>query len=209
MSDDARSYHHGDLPNALIAAATAIISQSGVESVSVREVARRAGVSPGAPFRHFPTRDALLAAVAAQAMERLAEAVRAEQAGTDHDPLGQIEAIGLAYLTWAQANPAHFRVVSQRTLVDLDGRSRRLNDEIRARMLALLTMAKSGGQIRRDVDVETVLLSCRALVYGLARMFVDGHFPEWRPEGDPSDWMKRSLAQFIRDLRRPGSEPAA
>lgn len=206
MPDNAKSYHHGDLPNALLSAATDIISESGVESVSVREVARRAGVSPGAPFRHFPTKEALLAAVAGQAMERLAEAVREKQSPRDDDPLGQIEAIGLAYLAWAQANPAHFKVVSQRKLVGLDGRSLHLNEEIRARMLALLSIAKSNGQMRRDVDVETVLLSCRALVYGLARMFVDGHFPEWQPEGDPPDWMKRSLAQFVQDLRRPGND---
>lgn len=206
MQDDPKTYHHGDLPNALIAAATAIIAETGAETLSVREVARRAGVSPGAPFRHFPTRDALLAAVAAQAMQRLADAVQARQAAMDDDPLAQIEAIGMAYLAWAHQNPAQFGVISQRKLVELDTRSRHLNDAIRARMQALLTMAQARGQMRDDADPDTVLLSCRALVYGLARMFVDGHFPEWRPEGDPPDWMRRSLKQFIRDLRRAGPD---
>lgn len=52
------------------------------------------------------------------------------------------------------------------------------------------------------VAAHTVLLSCRALVYGLARMVIDGQFPEWQPKGNPRDWSRRSLAQFIEVLRR-------
>ncbi len=202
--DDPKTYHHGDLPNALITAATAIIAETGLEGLSVRAVARRAGVSPGAPFRHFATRDALLVAVADQAMQRLADAVAAGQAPVDDDPLAQIEAIGRAYLDWAQDNPTHFAVISLRAVVALSATSRRLNDAIRQRMTDLLAMARSAGQMRQDADPATVLLSCRALVYGLSRMGIDGHFPEWLPDGDPRDWSRRALAQFIADLRRGG-----
>ncbi len=201
MTEDTKSYHHGDLANAMVQAATAIIAEAGVESLSVREVARRVGVSAGAPFRHFPTRDALLAAVAAQAMERLAEAVSAGALAAGDDPLSQIEAIGLAYIDWAQANPTHFAIVSNRALVGLAGAPRDRNDLIRDRMLALLVAAKAEGRMRPDADPQTVLLSCRALVYGLCRMFVDGHFPEWQPEGDPRQWMERALRDFIASLR--------
>ena len=68
-------------------------------------------------------------------------------------------------------------------------------------MISLLETAKSIGQLSKDADIDTLVLSCRALVYGLARMHVDGHFLEWQPEGDPAEWMKRSLALFIRKLR--------
>ena len=208
MPDESKPYHHGDLANALVSAAIAIIEERGVEHVSVREVARRAGVSPGAPFRHFPSKSALLAAVAEQAMERLSEAVRAAQAPHDDDPLDQLERIGLGYLEWARENPAHFEIVSQRSLVGLEGRSRELNDEIRTRMILLLESAKSTGQLSKDADIDTLVLSCRALVYGLARMLVDGHFPEWQPDGNPAQWMKRSLALFIRELREHCRAPA-
>lgn len=199
-------YHHGDLPRALIAAASAIIAESGIDALSVRDVARRVGVSPGAPFRHFATRDALLAAVAEQAMERLTNAVEAGQLTSDDDPLEQIRRIGLAYIEWATGNPTHFAVVSQRSLVPLRDGSRSRNDAIRDRMLALLTMARRNGQLREDADPQTIMLSCRALVYGLSRMLIDGHFPEWCPEGDPRYWMRHSLDHFIRDLRStPGN----
>ena len=196
-----KPYHHGDLARTLIETTAAIIEESGHDSVSVREVAKRAEVSPGAPFRHFASREALLAAVAGQAMERLSVAVNAAQAPTDADPLGQIQAIGLGYLSWARANPEHFKVVSQRNLVDLDVRAKELNDDIRNRMIGLLAMARETKQMRQDLDPAAILLSCRATVYGLARMYVDGHFPEWQPEGDPSDWMTRALALFIQTLR--------
>lgn len=200
-------YHHGDLPRALIAAASSIISESGIEALSVRDVARRVGVSPGAPFRHFPTRDALLAAVAEQAMERLTLAVQAGQLASDDDPLEQVRLIGCAYIGWVTENPTHFAVISQRNLVPLEDAARSRNDAIRDRMLALLKMAHSNGQMRKAADPQTVLLSSRALVYGLSRMLIDGHFPEWCPEGDPRRWMQHSLDHFIRDLR-PASETA-
>src|SRR5260370_8670028 len=65
-----KPYHHGDLRRVLIGAALGLVEEGGVEAVSVREAARRAGVSPGAPFRHFPSRDALLTAVAVEAQRR-------------------------------------------------------------------------------------------------------------------------------------------
>lgn len=203
MTDTSKSYHHGNLAPALIAATVALIEERGVEHVSVREVARRAGVSPGAPFRHFSSKAQLLAAVAEQAMERLAESVRAAQGPDDSDPLAQIERIGQGYLIWARAHPTHFQIVSARNLVDFDAasRMRTLNDDIRARMLTLLEAARAQGDLTPEADIGTILLSCRALVYGLARMYVDGHFPEWQPDGQPAPWMEKALADYVLRLR--------
>lgn len=210
MSDDSKPYHHGNLASALIAATVTIIEERGVEHVSVREVAKRAGVSPGAPFRHFRSKAALLTAVAEQAMEQLAEAVRAAQDPlSDENPLGQLERIGQGYLGWARAHPTHFRIVSSRSLIDFEGspRARELNDGIRTRMVELLTSAREKGHLAPDADVATVVLASRAFVYGLARMFADGHFPEWQPDGDPVLWMERALRDFITRLR--ATSPAA
>src|SRR6266513_794447 len=65
-----KPYHHGDLRRVLIDAALQLVGEGGAEAVSVREAARRAGVSPGAPFRHFPSRVALMTAVAEEAQRR-------------------------------------------------------------------------------------------------------------------------------------------
>lgn len=195
-----RPYHHGNLVEALIAAAIDIIEDSGVERLSVREVAKRAGVSPGAPFRHFSSKAALLTAVAEQAMEKLVAAVDAAQArvGAD-DPLGGIEAIGRGYLDWAISNPTHFQIISSRTLIDFDASSRlrESNEAIRQRMIALLEQASSEGRIADGLDFDRLVLASRALVYGLARMAIDGHFPEWHPHEDPREAAAGALRLFI------------
>ncbi len=81
---------------------------------------------------------------------------------------------------------------------------RELNDQIRARMVGLLIIARQRGDLPADTEIDTSVLACRAFVYGLARMFGDGHYPEWQPVGPPAIWMDRALADFIQRLRRAG-----
>src|SRR5258708_23916338 len=73
----AKPYHHGDLRRVLIDAALQLVGEGGADAVSVREAARRAGVSPGAPFRHFPSRVALMNAVAEEAQRRFRAEIEA------------------------------------------------------------------------------------------------------------------------------------
>lgn len=204
MPEANKPYHHGNLVPALIDTTIALIEEIGVEKVTVREVAKRAGVSAGAPFRHFKSKSALMTAVAEQAMERLYEAVTAAQdPALESDPLAQLEGIGIGYLSWVRNNPTHFQVVSDRKLIDFPSSdlSTTLNARIRVRMVELLTRARDNGQLAPDLDIDTVILDCRAVVYGLSRMYSDGHFPDWQPNGDPFDWMKRGLSTFISRLR--------
>src|SRR5947208_16483570 len=99
-----RAYHHGDLRRVLVDEALRLVADGGPEAVNIREIARRAGVSPGAPFRHFPDRQALLAAVAEEAQRRFrAEIELALRDAPAEDPLGRFRGIGLGYLRWATA----------------------------------------------------------------------------------------------------------
>src|SRR3984957_17194546 len=108
----ARSYHHGYLRRVLIDAAAQLAEEGGAEAVSVREAARRAGVSPGAPFRHFPSRDALMTAVAEEAQRRFrAEIDVALATAPAGDPLARFRCFGLAYLRWAMRNPPPFEIL--------------------------------------------------------------------------------------------------
>ncbi len=201
-----RRYHHGNLVEALIAATVEIIEERGAEHVSVREAAKRAGVSPGAPFRHFRSKTALLTAVAEQAMDRLTEAVAKAQSKVDSaDPIGAFEAIGQGYLEWAIANPTHFQIISSRTLIDFDASEslRNQNETIRRKMINLLTQAQQQGRLSPDTDFDHLVLAARALVYGLARMAVDGHFPEWHPSEPPSLAVQRALRLFISQMTIP------
>ncbi|NHF72892.1 TetR/AcrR family transcriptional regulator [Paracoccus xiamenensis] len=204
MPAEQRPYHHGNLVPALIETTIQLVEEIGVEKVTVREVAKRAGVSPGAPFRHFRSKSALLTAVAEQAVERLYDAVTAAQdPALENDPLGQLERIGQGYLAWVRTYPTHFQIVSDRKLIDFHTSeiSTALNARIRIRMVDLLTRARDNGQLAPGQDIETIILDSRAMVYGLSRMYTDGHFRDWQPDGDPFEWMKRGLSAFIARLR--------
>src|SRR5438477_831980 len=178
-SPSPKPYHHGDLPRALVDAALHLAAE-GAE-VSVREAARRAGVSLGAPFRHFPTRDTLMTAVATEAQRRFrAEIEVTLAAAPSNDPLVQIRSLGLAYLRWAMKNPAHFEIISTGKYFDHDaaGALSKDNTEIIGMMARLLGEAAAQGKLR-DGDLKRTQIAARALVYGFARMLIDGHFPRW------------------------------
>lgn len=174
-------YHHGDLRRVLVDAALQLVGESGAEAVSVREAARRAGVSPGAPFRHFPNRDALMTAVAEEAQRRFrAEIDDALGAAPAADPLARFRLFGLAYLRWAMRNPAHFEIISSGRYFNHDQASElsRDNAELIGMTGRMLAEAFALGRLRSP-DLKRVQIAGRALVYGLARMNIDGHFPRW------------------------------
>jgi len=168
------SYHHGHLREALIASALKMVKEQGAESVSVREVAKRAGVSSGAPFRHFPSRTTLMTAVAEQAMRRFrGEIVHALEEVKSDEPLARFRALGTAYMRWVVRNPEHFQVISNRTLIDFDGSAslRRDNAEIRELMEQLLSEQRQDAPLLQD-DLKVISFTARALAYGIARMYV-------------------------------------
>jgi AcrR family transcriptional regulator len=200
MNDARKPYHHGNLTSELIAATIALIEEEGVEALSVRAVARKLGVSPGAPFRHFSSKAELLAAVAEQATTRLRANIDAAlERKAESRPIEALQAMGEAYLRWAAENPTHFQIVSSRTLVDVANMPSAAADNayIRARMEQLIRDAQNAGDIAKDLDVSQLLLSIRAFAYGLARMRVDGHLPEWYSGTEANDATAAALRLFL------------
>jgi AcrR family transcriptional regulator len=201
-----KPYHHGDLRRVLIDAALRLAEEGGAEQVSVREAARRAGVSPGAPFRHFETRDALMTAVAEEAQRRFrAEIETALAEAAAGDPLSGFRTLGLAYLRWAMRNPAHFEIISTARYFDHDGAAElsRDNAELIAMTERLLAEAFAQGQLR-SADLKTVQIAGRALVYGFARMNLDGHLPRWGvAEDDIGRTAEALLDLFIDGIAKP------
>lgn len=173
-------YHHGNLRRILLDATVQVIETDGIDALSMRELAKIAGVSSAAPFRHFANRSALLAAVAEEAMERLEHSIQqALDELATQNPLEQFRGIGLGFLNWVIANPTHFQVISTRALIDFAGSTlQQRNDAIRQQMTVLLEDAKRQGLIQTE-DIQKAMISARALVYGLARMYIDGQFPSW------------------------------
>ena len=200
-----KPYHHGDHRRVLIDAALEVVGEGGPDAVSVREAARRAGVSPGAPFRHFENRDALMNAVAEEAQRRFrAEIETALGEAPAGDPLARFRHLGLAYLRWAMRNPTHFEIISSRRFFDHE-RSAKLsrdNNELIDLTERTLAEAFAKGQLRSP-DLKQVQIAGRALVYGFARMNLDGHFPRWGvAQVEAERTAEAILDLFIEGIRR-------
>jgi len=206
----AKPYHHGDLRRVLIEAAMQLVGEGGPEAVSVREAARRAGVSPGAPFRHFPSREALMNAVAEEAQRRFRAEIEVALAEAPADPLGRFRCLGIAYLRWALRNPTHFEVISTHRFFDHERSSEVSSDN--AELIALtgrtLADAVSAGQLRA-ANLKQVEIAARSLVYGFARMKIDGQLPRWGvAEAEVEEMAAAIIDLFIAGIARDAA-PAA
>ncbi len=114
-----RGYHHGNLREALIEAALALISELGPSGFTVAEAARRAGVSPAAPYRHFRDAEALLAEIALRGFDRFTAALAQAWNGGKPDPLRAFENVGRAYLAFAREEPAFYAAMFE-TRINFD-----------------------------------------------------------------------------------------
>ncbi|WP_217809300.1 TetR/AcrR family transcriptional regulator [Mycobacterium simiae] len=162
-------YHHGDLAAACVRAAMELLEEDGgTAGLSLREVARRAGVSPGAPYRHYADRDALISAVAAVGYRELAECMaRAHPAPATPE---ELVAIGTAYVEFAVRRPALFQMM-------FGAPCDRENAERVAATMAIWELVSGG--VRRtypDSDVEAMSNAVWSLVHGLAFLHLDGKF---------------------------------
>ncbi|WP_019903502.1 TetR/AcrR family transcriptional regulator [Methylobacterium sp. 77] len=169
----AAAYHHGDLRAALIQAATAILKERGIDGFSLREAARRAGVSPAAPQHHFGDARGLLTAVATEGFRLLGEALaRADSAAADRD--GRIRGQGRAYVAFALDHPAEFDTMWRCARIDT---SNAAYGAAAGQAFGLLRAAVAGipfegGQVPTASDPKAI--ACWSLVHGLARLALDG-----------------------------------
>lgn len=167
-SGSARStYHHGELRSALVAAGLAILRESGDPSaLSLREAARRAGVSAMAPYRHFPDKDALLAAIATIGFEQLRKALaEADRAG---EPMEALIGQAVAYVAFAQANAALFRLMFS------TGPSARPEALAQASDAAYAVMAERVAAFVPPEAAADRALQCWATAHGIAALGIDG-----------------------------------
>jgi AcrR family transcriptional regulator len=166
MSQSKAPYHHGDLRSALVRAAMELLEESGETALSLRAVARRAGVSPAAPYRHYADREALVSAVAALGYRELAE--RLASAHPSPSTAEQLASVAIAYVQFALERPALFRIMFGEPC-DRD------NDERVAATAAVSAYVRSIAQRTfPQADAEALSTAIWALVHGLAFLYLDG-----------------------------------
>ena len=161
---------HGDLANALRAAVRAILDEARPDIVGLREVARRAGVSATAAYRHFADKEDLLASVAAEGFRELAAAM--ETGALESDPL---RAVGLAYVDFALQKRGLFRLMFGPVLVQR-AKYPELNEAARAVFSVVQRVAVGADENPREDNSGG--MAAWGLVHGLSALFIDGLVPE-------------------------------
>ena len=184
------SYHHGDLRRALLDAAAEVIAEDGPAALSLRDLARRAGVSHAAPTHHFGDKKGLLTALAAEGFDRLAADLLATRAAT-----GSFLELGVAYVRFATAHRAHFEVMWRPDLYHADdpalvaarGRS---GDALYAGAADLPDGAGAA-------DVREAGLAAWSLAHGFATLWLSDALPDM-PEM-PDELARAVLRQLTSD----------
>lgn len=203
-------YHHGDLRRALLDAALEMVTLEGAGALSLREVARRAGVSHAAPYRHFPSKEALIAAMAEEGFRRLHAAMRERSAPHGADPgRGFLEA-GVGYVLFAVENPAHYRVMFSGLLGD-GAAFPALECEAGAAfelLIQALTACQQAGLVRAGEPAELAVAAWSG-VHGLAMLLIDRQLA---PTGTGPE-QAEALARFVtgvlaQGLQAPPTPPA-
>jgi AcrR family transcriptional regulator len=174
------AYHHGNLRRALLDSALAMVEKEGPRGVSLRAVARLAGVSPAAPYRHFAGKEGLLAAVAEEGFHALEERMRAASTEARGLALAEFRAIGFAYVHFAAHNPSHFRVMFGPEVSDRAEHSglQEAADSASQIIADAIASCQRPGLEGGDTDPHRLFISAWASFHGLATLVVDGQLSD-------------------------------
>ncbi len=168
MPNERRPYHHGDLPRALLTAAVELIEEVGPGALSLREVARRAGVSHAAPAHHFGDKAGLLTAVAAEGYRLVRQALVDAALQT-----GDFREVGVAYVTFARTHRAHFEVMYRPELYHADDPAL-----VEARDAASATLYGPTTELTGEAASATLAgIAAWSLVHGFATLWLNGNLP--------------------------------
>jgi AcrR family transcriptional regulator len=195
-----KPYHHGDLRNALIQAGLEILAEGGSQELDLRKVARRAGVSHAAPYRHFVDKQALIAAINEEGFHLLAERIDSTLHEVSDEPIEQLLGVALAYVRFAQENPWLMRemfsgiTIERETFESLHTASKsvyRLYTEV----------IRSGQERGKIVDSDPTALAgvLWSVLHGLATLIIDN---QMRPYADGPEGTERVTRYTIEILYR-------
>ncbi|HEY2385411.1 MAG TPA: TetR/AcrR family transcriptional regulator [Candidatus Binatia bacterium] len=193
-----RGYHHGDLRRALIDTTLKVISEEDVAAVSLRAVARRAGVTYAAPYHHFRDKNALLAAVAVEGYRALRHEVERALARAPRRPAARLQALAQSYIRFGVAHPAHYRVMFRPDLGDpaqepeLDAAAGQAFHGL------LLIIAELRGPGTGAEELERLAITAWSMVHGLVSLWNEG--PLRNKTARPS--VKPFADEVVRQLER-------
>jgi len=192
---ESKTYHHGNLKEALITAGLDILSEHGLEGLSLRNVAKKIGVSHTAPYNHFPDKQALLAAISTAGHEQLHQILLDTFEKSKDNPPNIIAEISWAYLQFALDNPAKFKLMFSGALeeernhpayMEISGKSIALFEEI-------IAFCQGKGQLPPG-RVDSLAIKLWSSVHGFATLTLENQFPlQYVQERDIKELLKSVL----------------
>jgi AcrR family transcriptional regulator len=200
------TYHHGDLRQALVDAARALLAESGPSGLSLRAAARNAGVSQTAPYRHFASREDMLAAVAEDGFRRLHDRMVVGVAGERSKRA--LQRIAIEYVRFALEYPAEYRVMFGREGAELERTeaSAALTDASRAVMQLLqggIEEMQKAGVVRRGSS-SIMALAAWGLVHGLVMLVLDGQGVRTR-DTSPEELVEQATSLLMVGMAEPST----
>ena len=167
-------YHHGDLHTALLDAALEIIGESGPQGLTIRAVARRAGVSHAAPYRHFTDKDELILAVVERGFALMQQTMQAQKDAASDDAMSQFAASGLAYVDFALQHPAYYRIMFSGDLLSTTGNVsfQHTSSEALQEMVGDISRCQELGLVRQG-DPTTQALTILSTIHGFVSLVND------------------------------------
>lgn len=202
----AKRYHHGDLRRALLNAADAILERSGPEALSLRAVAREAGVSPAAPYHHFKDKDELILAVAREGFQKLKTAIAEKRASTAPGTERSSD-MGLAYIKFALTHPALYRV-----MYDCARRVDTFPDDSAQSESGFQTVWRAaqalGGPEVSETDVHLGAIAGWCLIHGLAEMRGFAQFKALKEQLGGEEAFLRGVLEHVGLFNQLKAHPA-
>ena len=205
-----RSYHHGNLKEALMRAALDLIAEKGPAGFTFAEAARSAGVSPAAPYRHFRDRDELLASVALQGFGQFEAALTKAWDGGRPDPFAAFERLGRAYLAFARAEPAYYSAMFEAGIpLDTNPELRQAGDRafavLRTAAEALIATLPSANR----PPALMMALHVWALAHGIASLFGRGDAARRTLPMTAEELLEAGVLVYLRGLGLAGTGAGA
>ncbi|MCT7359443.1 TetR/AcrR family transcriptional regulator [Thalassolituus pacificus] len=199
--NNATSYHHGNLREALLSAAVDSIREQGAENLSLRALARVVGVSQTAPYRHFADKNGLLVELARQTFDELSR-VTSERIDPALNCADNLLRAGEAYLRYAIANPEKYRLIFGSSITQRE-QYPQLQTAARSAFNVLLQLMAEGAQRGEFLPTEPMLLAnnCWSSIHGFALLTIDGVFARKEQPLGFDDMLRVHLQMTLRAIQ--------
>jgi AcrR family transcriptional regulator len=195
------SYHHGNLKEALIDAALALTAANGPLGFTFAEAARQAGVSPAAPYRHFPDREHLIAAVAERGFARFEAALAAAWGGGGPNAMAAFTRMGKAYLDFARAEPGYYAAMFEANLqLPATPELTRASEAAFAVLRGAADVVAAGFPDGKRPPAMMIALHVWSLAHGVASLFARGNAMARLPPMSPDDLLEAGVLVYLAGL---------